>query len=306
MGQSLNHPPLLVVVAGPTAIGKTALSIRLARHFNCPILSFDSRQFYREMSIGTAKPDHEELAAAEHHFIDCYSVSEPCSSGQYEQEALQKLDQIFKKYPVCVAVGGSGLYINALCYGIDDIPSDQEIRDELAFRLAAEGLESLQKELKSIDPEFFDTTDIKNPRRIMRAIEAFRLTGKKYSELRLKSNKKRPFNTFWIGLEMDIQELYDRINIRVDQMVEKGLIDEVRSLHAYRGQKPLKTVGYREIFDYLEGKCSLDQAIEKIKVNTRRYAKRQISWFKRNPEINWFHPENDSGIMEKINSKFPV
>ena len=293
----------LIVIAGPTAVGKTNLSIDLANYFNCPIISFDSRQFYKEMSVGTAKPSEEELAAADHYFINSRTSEIIYTSGMYEMDALKKLKEIYKENNLCIAVGGSGLYINALCYGIDDIPSDQGIRNELETILKNQGIERLQQEVKRIDPSYYEEADIKNPRRLMRAIEVYRLTGKAYSSMRQNQPKERPFKTIWIGLSMEIEDLFDRINTRVDEMIENGLLDEVRSLIPIRERKALKTVGYREIFEHLDGKISLEEAIEKIKVNTRRYAKRQITWFKKNSEVNWFDNDAKAEIIAKINEK---
>lgn len=277
----------LIIIAGPTAIGKTSLSIQLAQKYNCPIISFDSRQFYKEMSIGTAKPSNDELAAAEHYFINSHSVKNIYTAGKFETEALAKLDEIFKSQDYCIAVGGSGLYINALCYGIDEIPTNPEIRDKLIVRWKTEGLESLVNEVKKVDLDFFSTADMKNPRRVVRALEVFYTSGQPYSNFRLNQSKKRNFDTLWIGLKMERNLLNERINSRVDKMIEEGLIDEVKSLVSLKEMKALNTVGYRELFDFFEGKYTKEEAIEQIKRNTRHFAKRQDVWFNKNTDIQW-------------------
>ena len=295
----LNSKKLFVIV-GPTAVGKTALSIELARLLDCPIISTDSRQFYKEMTIGTAKPTAEELNAAEHHFINSRSISELYTAGMFEADAIAKLEEIFQTKDHCIAVGGSGLYINALCFGIDDIPADEAVRKQLEHRWKTEGLQVLQEELKVIDPEFYAESDMKNPRRVMRGLEVFQITGKKYSNYRSKTKKKRPFEIVWIGLEMDMEQLYNRINQRVDLMVEAGLIDEVKSLYKHREYKALKTVGYQEVMDHLSGETSLEDAIELVKRNSRRFAKKQFTWFRKNDEINWFNATKKEPIIQFV------
>lgn len=290
----------LIIVAGPTAVGKTALSIQLAEHFHCPILSFDSRQFYKEMEIGTAKPTTEELAAAEHHFIGSLSIHERYTAGMYEREALEKLADIYNSHDFCIAVGGSGLYIDALTFGIDDIPANDEVRAHFHKRWADEGLDQLKAELQEIDPAYYDIADVMNPRRVIRALEVFKITGKTYTELRKKTTKVRPFNAIWIGLNLERDELFDRINTRVDQMMEKGLLDEVQSLLPHQTCKALKTVGYSELFSYFNNEIDLERAKELIKRNSRQYAKRQITWFKKNELVNWYHPNDFHKIIEEI------
>lgn len=290
----------LIIIAGPTAVGKTALSIKLAQHFGCPILSFDSRQFYAEMSIGTAKPTPEELSQAEHHFVGSHTIEERYTAGMFETDALKKLDEIFQTHDYCIAVGGSGLYIDALAFGIDDIPADEGIREALQKRWQKEGLEVLQQEVLEIDPEFYHESDMMNPRRVVRALEVFQITGKKYSDLRQRTPKPRNFEMHWIGLNLERPELFERINLRVDLMMEAGLEEEVRSLFPKREKKALKTVGYRELFDYFEGIHDKERAVELIKRNTRIYAKRQITWFKKNKLVNWYRPEEVSKIIEEI------
>ena len=293
----------LIIIAGPTAIGKTALSIKIAQKYNCPIISFDSRQFYNEMSIGTAKPSKVELAQAEHHFINSRSITELYTAGMFENDAISQLDLIFKEHDICVAVGGSGLYIDALCDGIDDIPADKEIREKLQKRWKEEGLESLQEEVKENDPEFYEAGDMKNPRRVIRALEVFKATGKTYSSFRTNPKKQRSFNTIWIGLEIDLQKLYDRINLRVDQMMENGLLQEVKSLIDKSDLKALKTVGYRELIDYFSGEHDLETAVELIKRNSRRYAKKQFTWFQKRKEIYWINPADETAIYQYLDRK---
>lgn len=292
----------LIIVAGPTAIGKTSLSIQLAQHFNCPIISFDSRQFYKEMSIGTAKPSKEELAAAKHYFIDSHSVKNIYTAGKYETEALAKLDEIYTTNDYCIAVGGSGLYINALCYGIDEIPTNPEIREKLIARWKNEGLEILVEEVKQVDPDFFSTGDMKNPRRVVRALEVYNTSGKPYSYYRLNQNKPRKFNTLWIGLKMPREVLFERINQRVDDMITAGLVEEAKNLLHLKKLKALNTVGYQELFEYFDGNATLDAAIEQIKRNTRHFAKRQDVWFNKNVEIQWIDTDYLANSLSLINA----
>ena len=292
----------LIIVAGPTAIGKTSLSIQLAQHYNCPIISFDSRQFYKEMSIGTAKPSIEELNAAEHFFINSHSIQKIYTAGKFETEALAKLDEIFVKHEYCIAVGGSGLYINALCYGIDEIPTNPEIREKLIQRWKTEGLEILVEEVKSVDPDFFAIADMKNPRRVVRALEVYLASGLPYSHFRLNQSKPRNFDTVWIGLKMERDLLFERINLRVDKMIESGLVEEAKSLFEYRNLKALNTVGYQELFDFFEDKYTLTDAIEQIKRNTRQFAKRQEVWFNKNTEIQWVDSDYRKKSISFINA----
>lgn len=294
----------LLVIAGPTAVGKTGLAIQLAEKLNAPILSFDSRQFYREMNLGTAKPLPEELAKAPHFFIDNLSIHDHYTSGKFELEALSKLEELFQHYPLVIAVGGSGLYIHALCYGIDEIPTNEKIREQLIQRWQTEGLEILQNEVRLVDPEFYEASDMKNPRRVIRALEVYHTSGLTYSVFRKNKAKDRNFNTYWVGLELERENLFERINKRVDQMISNGLVTEVESLLPYKNLKTLKTVGYQELFDYFEGRITLDQAIDLIKRNTRIFAKKQMVWFKRNPEITWFQPHQAEEILERISDNF--
>lgn len=291
----------LIVVVGPTAIGKTALAIKLANHFATEIISADSRQFFREMEIGTAKPSSEELAAAPHHFINSHSVSTFFSTGDFETEALALSDDLFKSHDYLVMVGGSGLYINAVCNGLDDLPdTDLTIRAELKELLKLQGLDEIRRQLAAADPEFYAKVDQHNPQRMIRGLEFFRSTGAKLSAYQTNSKKERPFKICKIGLNTDRAKLYQQINQRVDQMMAAGLLEEVRNLLPYQHLNALNTVGYTELFNYLEGKCTLDEAINAIKQNTRRFAKRQLTWFRRDLETTWFEPEQYDSILAFI------
>jgi tRNA dimethylallyltransferase len=271
----------LIVIGGPTASGKTALAIEKALEFKTEIISFDSRQFYKEMSIGTAKPTPEELSKVKHHFIDHISIEEEWNAGIYERKAIEKLNELFLKNEYVVAVGGSGLYLNALLYGFDELPDkDENLRKELQEELEEKGIEFLQEKIKILDPIYFEKGEIKNPHRLMRAIEVSTITGKPYSSLKKSGTIERNFDYKIYGIHHEREKLYERINLRVDQMIKDGLVEEVKSLLPYRNHNALQTVGYKEIFEYLDGKSTLEEAIEKIKQNTRRYAKRQITWFK--------------------------
>jgi tRNA dimethylallyltransferase len=282
----------LLVIAGPTASGKTAAAIRLAQYYKTVILSADSRQFYREMSIGTAKPTVEELAAAKHYFINSHSVTENFSVGDFEKQGLALLDELFKVHDVVILVGGSGLYIKALCEGFDEIPqADIAVREQLNHEFAEKGIGPLQEELKTADPVFYEQVDLNNPQRMIRALEVYRSTGKPFSSYRKATVNERPFRTIKIALDLPREVLYNRINQRVDDMVKQGLIDEVRALLPFRQLNALNTVGYTEIFDYFDGTTSLDRAIELIKQNTRHFAKRQLTWFRKDKGIHWMKPD---------------
>ncbi len=286
-------PKTLIVIAGPTASGKTAAAIRLAQHYKTVILSADSRQFYREMAIGTAKPTPAELSAAKHYFIDSHSITEPFSVGDFEKQGLALLDQLFKDHDIVILVGGSGLYIKALCEGFDDIPqADVEIREQLNNEFAEKGIIALQEELKSNDPTYYAEVDLNNPQRIIRALEVYRSTGKPFSSFRKSMVNKRTFNILKIGVDLPREVLYGRINQRVDEMVKNGLIEEVKALIPYRSLNALNTVGYSEVFDYLDNKTDLNRAIELIKQNTRHFAKRQLTWFRKDKTIHWLSPDD--------------
>lgn len=291
----------LLVVVGPTAVGKTALAIQLAQHFETEVLSADSRQFYREMSIGTAKPAPEELQQAAHHFIDSHSIAEEYSAGDFERDALKLLADLFVQHDDVVLVGGSGLFVRALCEGLDNLPkAPLEVREKLNTLLHEKGLQVLQQRLQDVDPIYYATADIQNPQRVVRALEVFEATGKPFSSFRQQEVVERPFEICTIGLNMEREELYDRINRRVDQMMDNGLLEEVKSLLPYRNKPALLTVGYAEIFDYLDSQCSLEEAVDRVKQNSRRYAKRQITWFKKYGNTRWFTPDALEEILAYI------
>lgn len=293
----------LVVIVGPTGSGKTDLSIRLALHYRAPILSTDSRQVYRGLPIGTAQPTVEQLQAVEHHFIASHDLNDNFNCGEYEMQALARLDELFTSHDYVVAVGGSGLYIRALCEGMDDLPqADAALRRELAARLESDGIEPLAEELKTLDPTYYAEVDRSNPARIVRALEVCLQTGLPYSQLRTGIRRRRNFDIMKVGVDLPREELYDRINRRVDRMLAEGLEAEARAVYPHRRLNALQTVGYREFFDYFDGLISYDQAVELIKRNSRRYAKRQLTWFRRDEEIRWFGPEETDTIINHIDS----
>lgn len=296
--------PLLVVVLGPTGSGKTDLAVALARHFRTEIISTDSRQFYIGMPIGTAQPTAEQLAAVKHHFIADRLPEEELSAGGYEREALERLENLFGRHDIVVAVGGSGLYIDALCEGFDELPCDTaEIRAGLMGRLAAEGLESLVEELRVRDEAYWQVVDKHNPARVVRALEVCIASDRPYSEQRTATKRDRPFEVVKIGVLWDREELYDRINRRVDMMVEEGLEQEARSVYHLRHLSSLQTVGYREFFDYFDGKISREEAVELIKRNSRRYAKRQMTWFRRDTSTRWLAPDEFKRAIDIVQDK---
>ncbi|WP_288884135.1 tRNA (adenosine(37)-N6)-dimethylallyltransferase MiaA [Pedobacter panaciterrae] len=291
----------LIVIVGPTAIGKTALAIEIAKQFSTEIISADSRQFFKEMEIGTAKPSAEELAAAPHHFINSHSVNTLFSTGDFEIQALKLMDELFKKHDLLVMVGGSGLYIDAVCKGLDDLPAtDINIREQLNEQLATEGIEAIKGQLSRDDPEYYAKVDQSNPQRMIRGLEFFLSTGMKLSSFLTNSKKTRPFNIIKIGLNTDRAILYNRINLRVDLMMDAGLLDEVKALKDYRSYNALNTVGYSELFAYLDGEIDLEQAVDKIKQNTRRFAKRQLTWFRRDDHTTWFEPNRTDEVITFI------
>lgn len=297
----------LVVLLGATGVGKTDLSIRLAQCMQCPIISSDSRQIYREMTTGTAVPAKEQLNAVQHYFIQSRSIFDDYTAGKFESDAIDLINNLFQQYEQLLMVGGSGLYIDAVCKGIDAIPPTENwLRQNIMERYKNEGIESLRFELKRLDAKIYNQIDIKNPQRIMRALEVCLTSGKPYSELKQNFAKKRDFNILKIGLQINRNELYDRINSRIDKMFENGLLDEAKQLYEHRNINALKTVGYKEIFEYLDGKISLDEAVNLIKRNTRRYAKRQISWFARYSDIKWFHPDDFEHIAKLCNENKTV
>lgn len=279
----------LIVISGPTASGKTSISIQLAKQFGSEIVSSDSRQIYKEMSIGTAKPSEEELSAVPHHMIGVRSVTEHYSAGQYETDALAIIDKLFSKHDILFLVGGSGMYIDAVCNGMDALPEvDKALREKLTKRVEQDGLAPLLEELKRLDPTHYDAIDKNNPQRVIRALEVSLQSGKPYSEMRTGIHKKRAFDVIKIGINMPRDILYDRINRRVDVMIESGLEKEAKGLYSLRNYNALQTVGYKELFEYFDGKTTRDEAIELIKRNSRRYAKRQLTWFNRDTDIRWF------------------
>lgn len=288
----------LIIIVGPTAIGKTSLAIQLARHFKTEIISADSRQFFREMEIGTAKPSRKELAAAPHHFIDSHSIETLFSTGDFEIEAMQTITSLFESHDQVIMVGGSGLYINAVCNGLDDLPdTDMAIREELNDLLAEKGLDEIRARLREADPEYYEKVDQSNPQRMIRGLEFFLSTGTRLSAQLTNRKKVRPFKMIKIGLNMDRAVLYDQINHRVDLMMEAGLLDEVRRLVPYKALNALNTVGYSELFRYLDGEISLQEAVDQIKQNTRRFAKRQLTWFRKDQDTQWFEPNAYPAIL---------
>jgi len=292
-----SSPRYLIIILGPTATGKTAVAVELARELHTEIISADSRQFYSEMRIGTAMPAPELLAEIRHHFIGHLTVTHEYNVYRFEMEAVERINQLFTAHSHLVMVGGSGLYIDAVCKGIDELPNpDPLICHSLHEKYESEGIRPLQEMLKGLDEEYYAVVDKKNPKRLMRAIEVCLATGMKYSELRLNRQKQRSFLTVKIGLNLPRHELFDRIDKRVDEMIGKGLVDEVRALYRFRRLNALKSLGYREIIQYLDGHLTLEQAIARIKTHTHHYAKRQLTWFRRDPEITWFRPEQ----MEEI------
>lgn len=303
MTMSINRR--LIVVVGATASGKTDLSVALARFYNAPIISTDSRQVYKGLPIGTAYPSDLQLQSVEHHFIGELELGQDFNCGEYEKQALARLEELFQKHNTVVAVGGSGLYVKALCEGMDELPlSDTALREQLTTRLATEGIESLANQLSELDPEYYQVVDKNNPARIMRALEVCLISGKRYSELRKGESKRRDFSIVKVGIDMPREILYDRINRRVDIMIEQGLEAEARKVLPYRHCNSLKTVGYAEMFDYFDGTTSYEQAVELIKRNTRHYAKRQMTWFRRDADIKWFNSPDIEKITQYINSQF--
>ncbi|WP_316813170.1 tRNA (adenosine(37)-N6)-dimethylallyltransferase MiaA [Pedobacter heparinus] len=294
----------LIVIVGPTGIGKTALAISLARQFSTEIISADSRQFFREMEIGTAKPSAAELTAAHHHFINSHSIQTFFSTGDFELQAIDLINHLFRKHELLVMVGGSGLYIDAVCNGLDELPeTDLNIREKLNQQLATEGLEPIKRQLSVADPEYYQKVDQANPQRLIRGLEFYLSTGKKLSTHFTNNKKIRPFNIIKIGLNINRAELYNRINHRVDKMMEAGLLDEVKSLQPFRKYNALNTVGYAELFSHLDGEMTLTAAVDQIKQNTRRFAKRQLTWFRRDNSITWFEPGQDNAVISYIIEK---
>ena len=291
----------VIIIAGPTAVGKTSVAIQLAKHFNTEIISADSRQCYKEMNIGVARPSLQEGAEVPHHFIASHTIHEKVDAVIFEKYALTQLDELFKTHDVVIMVGGTGLYIKAFCEGMDEMPEVPEtIRQTIIENYELKGIEWLQEELKEKDPEFYTKGEIKNPQRMMRALEIKQATGRSILELRKGEKATRDFNIIKLWIELPKEELHRNIHTRVDQMISAGLVDEVRSLVQFKQLNALQTVGYSEIFEYLDGVISLEKAIENIKTNTRQYAKRQMTWFKKDKEMKWFHPADIINFYSRI------
>ncbi len=297
----------LLVIIGPTGVGKTELSLRIAENFGTEIVSADSRQLYANLKIGTAAPTPEELQRVPHHFIGTLQLTDYYSAAQYEEDALKLLDHLFQTKDVVILTGGSMMYVDAVCKGIDDIPTvDEETRKTLLERYEKEGLEQLCAELKLLDPDYYKIVDLKNHKRVIHALEICYMTGKTYTSFRTQEKKTRPFRMIKIGLTRDREELYARINQRVDIMMEQGLLDEVKQVYPYRQLNSLNTVGYKELFNYLDGEWELPFAIDKIKQNSRIYSRKQMTWFKRDEEIRWFHPNQEEDILTYIKQEIQL
>ncbi|WP_372948332.1 tRNA (adenosine(37)-N6)-dimethylallyltransferase MiaA [Mariniphaga sp.] len=294
----------LIIITGPTAIGKTRVAIETAKFFNTEIVSADSRQIYRELSIGTAVPSQAELNSITHHFIRSHSIHDAYNASRYESEAMELLEKLFRKYNTVVLTGGSMLYIDAVCKGIDIMPDvDPELRQNLKTSLKENGIEGLRFQLKQLDPAYYNQVDLKNPARIVHALEICLMTGKPYSSFRTSPSKERPFSVIKIGLDCDRVELHQRINQRVDKMIEAGLEEEARSVYPFKHLNSLNTVGYREFFAHFNGEISKEKTIELIKRNSRRYARKQLTWFRKDSEMNWFQPHDLEKIIKFIKNK---
>lgn len=291
----------LIVVTGPTAVGKTRLCLDIAKHFDIPIINADSRQIYRELHIGTAQPTEEEMREVKHYFVSTLGLEDYYSASLFEQHVLELLEKLFKDSDYALMAGGSMMYIDAVCDGIDDIPTiDDQTRTTLKKRLEEEGLEKLCEELQRLDPEYYEIVDRQNPKRVVHALEICTMTGRTYTSYRKKEKKQRPFRIVKIGLNREREELYGRINARVDQMMENGLLKEAKTMYPRRALNALNTVGYKELFEYFNGRWPLEEAIERIKGNTRRYARKQLTWYKKDPQIKWFHPDQKEKIINYI------
>lgn len=294
----------LIVLAGPTASGKTATAIKLAKALDAEIISADSRQFYKELSIGTAAPTAEELSQVKHHFVHNLSIEDKYDVADYEKDVLSFLKQYFKTKDIAVMTGGSGLFIDAVCNGLDEMPDiSEEVRNRVTNMLEADGIEGLQREVERVDNDYFQVVDKQNPRRLQRALEVYYQTGKPYSTFRQRNVAKRDFDIVKLAILWDRDKLIERINLRVDMMMQQGLLDEVKSVYPKRHLNSLNTVGYKELFDYLDGKCTLEQAVEQIKINTRQYAKRQMTWLRKNSDYQWFTIDEVDGIFNTLFEK---
>ena len=294
----------LIVITGPTAVGKTALCLDVAKHFDIPIINADSRQIFRELKIGTARPTEEQMRQVHHDFVGMLGLEDYYSASLFEQQVLALLEQQFLTRDYALMAGGSMMYIDAVCDGIDDIPTiDEETRATMKRRLAEEGLEALCEELRQLDPEYYEIVDRQNPRRVVHALEICQMTGKTYSSFRKREKRERPFDIIKIGLNRPREELYERINKRVDQMMADGLLEEAKRLYPMRHLNALNTVGSKELFDYIDGRWSLEEAVERIKGNTRRYARKQLTWYKKDEQIRWFHPDDTEQIINYICGK---
>ena len=294
----------LIVITGPTAVGKTALCLDVAKHFDIPIINADSRQIFRELKIGTARPTEEQMTQVHHDFVGILGLDDYYSASLFEQQVLALLEQQFQSRDYALMAGGSMMYIDAVCDGIDDIPTiDDETRTTMKQRLAEEGLEALCEELRRLDPEYYEIVDRQNPRRVVHALEICVMTGKTYTSFRKRERRERPFHIIKIGLNRPREELYERINKRVDQMMADGLLEEAKSLYPRRHLNALNTVGYKELFDYLDGRWPLEEAVERIKGNTRRYARKQLTWYKKDEQIRWFHSDDTEQIINYICGK---
>lgn len=300
----MNENKFLIVVAGPTAVGKTNLCVALAKALSTEIISFDSRQFYKELSIGTAKPSKEEQGGVTHHFVDSHSILDELSAGEFARQAAILVEELFQNHSVLITTGGSGLYIQAWLDGLDEIPEVLPgLRYQLMQRLASEGLNALQDELKRLDPDYFAIVDYQNPIRVVRALEVIHSTGKPFSSFRKGKKKQHAFHVIKIMLDRNKEELYDRINLRMDLMLEAGLEKEAAQFLSHKQLYALRTVGYQEVFEMMEGEITREEMVEKLKQNSRRYAKRQLTWFRKDPEYTWFHPDQITEILEFIQAR---
>lgn len=289
----------LFVLIGPTGVGKTELSLSMAEFLRTPIINADSRQLYKDLPIGTAAPTEAQQKRVKHYFVGTLQLTDYYSAAQFESDVISLLDVLYKEHPFALMSGGSMMYIDAVCNGIDDIPTvDKETRDLIMERYQQEGLARLSNELRLLDPDYYAIVDLKNPKRILHALEICYMTGKPYSSFRTHIKKERPFEIIKIGLRREREELYERINRRVDEMIQDGLVEEARKVIDYRYTNALNTVGYKEIFQYIDGNWSLEEAVEKIKQNTRIYSRKQMTWYKKDSEIHWFHPDNDKEIKK--------